>query len=265
MCPQHRREKLKEIRSRLDQGLSCRVISTQLIEAGVDVDFPVVYRSIAGIDSIVQAAGRCNREQNRKEGQVLIFKPKNKKDLPAGDFSRHAEVAERIFEEFSDPMCLEAVEGYFRKLYAMSGEVSLDAEKILADLEVDSKIARLLFDFPQIAKKFQLIDSMTESLIIPWVPFFSQAGEHTFEECLSNIEKLIHGEISPVRFARKMQPITIQVYEHELNKLQSMGLVHCYQDREKKNGYWVLSVESAYDLEQGLTLQDSIEDKVYIF
>ena len=263
MCPHHRREKLKKIRSRLDQGLACRVISTQLIEAGVDVDFPTVYRSSAGVDSIVQAAGRCNREQKRKEGHVFVFKPKNKKDLPPGLFSRSADIAEEIFREFEDPLCLKAVESYFQRLYAMNGRSSLDGANILGDLE--EKARTLLFDFPKIAKDFQLIDSATESLIVPWSPFFSEKEVKTFGDCLFEIEKTIYNEISPVRFARKMQPITIQVYKHELEKLESMNLVNCYQDREKKNGYWVLTDESTYDSEQGLTLRDSVEDKVYIF
>lgn len=271
MCPHHRRAKLKEIRGRLEQGLSCRVISTQLIEAGVDVDFPQVYRSIAGIDSIVQAAGRCNREQKRPEGQVFVFKPADSKDLPPGDFTRYAEIAEEIFAEYSDPMCLEAVEGYFRKLYAMDGKVSLDKKGILAELEKEWRIEDLLFDFPQIAKDFQLIDSATESLIIPWGPFFSvekdkkELEEKSFSECLEEIEKMIYNEVSPVRLARKMQPITIQVYAHELRKLEEMKLVHCYQDRDKKSGYWVLTDEASYDPEQGLTLRDALEAKVYIF
>lgn len=264
MCPLHRRGKLAEIRNRLTGGLSCRVISTQLIEAGVDVDFPVVYRSIAGIDSIVQAAGRCNREQKRTEGNVFIFKPQNKKDLPPGDFSRNAEIAEEVFGEFADPMCLEAVEGYFRKLYAMSGDLSLDSKKILEKLEVKERIRELLFNFPEIAQDFQLIDSATESLIVPWPPFFSEE-EKSSEDCLWEIEKMIRDEISPVRLARRLQPITLQVYRHELEKLLKMGMAHPYEDQEKKNSYWVLTEKSAYDSEQGLTLRDELEDKVYIF
>ena len=65
LCPAHRKARIKEIRERLKIGLPCRVVSTSLIEAGVDVDFPRVYREEAGLDSVLQAAGRCNREGKR--------------------------------------------------------------------------------------------------------------------------------------------------------------------------------------------------------
>ena len=85
-------EILKTIRERLKKGETCRVISTQLIEAGVDVDFPIVYRSIAGVDSIAQAAGRCNREGLHNEGIVYVFIPADKHGLPSGWLSRTAQV-----------------------------------------------------------------------------------------------------------------------------------------------------------------------------
>src|SRR5690606_11790437 len=79
MCGAHRTEVIKLIRQRLLQKCLCRVISTQLIEAGVDVDFPVVYRALTGLDSIAQAAGRGNREGRLTNGEVLVFRPPNVK------------------------------------------------------------------------------------------------------------------------------------------------------------------------------------------
>jgi CRISPR-associated endonuclease/helicase Cas3 len=75
MCPEHRSNRIAEVRMQLNSGESCVVISTQLIEAGVDLDFPVVYRALAGLDSIAQAAGRCNREGRSERGQVYVFEP----------------------------------------------------------------------------------------------------------------------------------------------------------------------------------------------
>ena len=74
MCPAHRSEVLNRIRAVLESELPCLLISTQLIEAGVDIDFPVLYRALAGLDSIVQAAGRCNREGRAVEGSVYVFR-----------------------------------------------------------------------------------------------------------------------------------------------------------------------------------------------
>ncbi|MGI8748652.1 MAG: CRISPR-associated endonuclease Cas3'', partial [Deinococcus sp.] len=85
MCPAHRKRELETIRKRLKAGLPCRVVSTQLIEAGVDVDFPRVYRAMGPLEAIVQAAGRCNREGRLELGHVVVFVPENHK-LPPGDY-----------------------------------------------------------------------------------------------------------------------------------------------------------------------------------
>ncbi len=118
MCPEHRTQKLCEIRIKLKDKESCIVISTQLIEAGVDIDFPVVYRSIAGIDSIAQAAGRCNREGNLDKGKVYVFKPENSKLIPPG-FLRHcSETGEQVLRHHEDALSLESVDEYFQRLYS---------------------------------------------------------------------------------------------------------------------------------------------------
>lgn len=264
MCPAHRRIQLSIIRERLKHKLPCRVISTQLIEAGVDVDFPVVYRATAGIDSIVQAAGRCNREQTQKEGQVSIFWPE-KHGLPQGYFSLTAELAKEVFQEIADPLSLEAVAAYFRKLYALGGENSLDEEKILSDIETSART--LSYDFPAIAEKFQLIDSPTESVIIPWMPYFctDTRNDISFYDGLAVIEQQIHEEESSMALQRYLQPITIQMYQHELEKMQDDNLVYCYEDPYKKRAYWVLTEERAYDAEQGVLLTDLPEAPVYMF
>ena len=75
MCPAHRQATLLEIRARLKNGQPCRVISTQVMEAGIDVDFPVGYRALAGLDSIIQAAGRVNREGRLPRGDLYVFEP----------------------------------------------------------------------------------------------------------------------------------------------------------------------------------------------
>ena len=106
MCPIHRQETLKEIRRCLKEGLRCRVVSTQLIEAGVDVDFPVVFRSMAGIDSIVQSAGRCNREGNLPYGATYVFQPISEYAKIKGYLERTAKVAEMVFRKYEDPISL---------------------------------------------------------------------------------------------------------------------------------------------------------------
>ena len=93
MCGAHRSQKIEAIKRRLKAGIPTRVISTQLVEAGVDVDFPVVFRALAGLDSIAQAAGRCNREGRLQQGIVYVFTPPSK--IPAGHLRQAAEIGRR--------------------------------------------------------------------------------------------------------------------------------------------------------------------------
>jgi len=104
MCPAHRKEKLNEIRNRLINGQSCHVVSTSVIEAGIDIDFPVGYRAIAGLDSINQAAGRINREMKHDLGDLFIFEPKSKyiKKNP-GYIGQAIEVTRMVLRSF--PKC----------------------------------------------------------------------------------------------------------------------------------------------------------------
>ncbi|MCX5834976.1 MAG: CRISPR-associated helicase Cas3' [Deltaproteobacteria bacterium] len=164
MCPEHRREVIRKLREDLAGGRPCRVISTQLIEAGVDVDFPVVYRAAAGIDSVAQAAGRCNREGRMDQGgEVFIFTPEEK--LPAGHFRQTADLGAMVLRRFPDPLSPEALEAYFRALYWEKGE-DLDKEGILADLSEGTR--RGDFPFSRVSQKFRIIKEDQESVIIPW-------------------------------------------------------------------------------------------------
>lgn len=135
MCAAHRSEVLSKIRSTLTSRARCRVVSTQLVEAGVDIDFPVVYRALAGIDSIAQAAGRCNREGKLETiGQVNVFTPEN--GLPPGQLRQTAQIAESTIRRFSDDiLSLAAIEDYFRNYYWIKGTDGLDADGILASLQ----------------------------------------------------------------------------------------------------------------------------------
>ncbi|MGH8629281.1 MAG: CRISPR-associated endonuclease Cas3'', partial [Burkholderiales bacterium] len=104
LCGAHRSRRLSEIRQRLADGLPTRVVSTQLIEAGVDVDFPLVYRVAGGLDAIAQAAGRCNREGRMAEGRVVVFRAPE--EAPPG-LLRHAQQAAREFLRREDPLALD--------------------------------------------------------------------------------------------------------------------------------------------------------------
>ncbi len=164
MTPEHRKRTLNTIRKRLADGDICRVISTSLIEAGVDLDFPVVYREQAGLDSLIQAGGRCNREGKLAPalGKVFIFHFKELNMLPAS-MKLPAEVTGDIFrttEDISTPQCIKK---YFDVLYYNRGE-GLDRERIIEKLA--GKIGP--FKFAEAADKFRLIDTFeNRTIFIP--------------------------------------------------------------------------------------------------
>lgn len=168
MTPRNRREKLAVIRDRLREGLPCRVISTSLIEAGVDVDFPRVFREEAGLDSIVQAAGRCNREGKLSpdEAAVSVFRPEER-------YVRHRSSALRmpvdtalgVEREFSDIACPEAICSYFTALYRFRGE-ALDRKRIVPALDQCVKNG-LMIPFAEVARQFRVIESPARTVLIP--------------------------------------------------------------------------------------------------
>lgn len=235
LCPAHRSDILQKIKKRLKEGEPCRVVSTQLIEAGVDVDFPVVYRSSAGVDSIAQSAGRCNREGLREIGAVYVFKPE-KHGLPSGWLSRTATIGEGVFRRHEDPLSLDAVKEYFTELYNIEGE-GLDKEKIMADI-IEQESA-LKFPFRSIADKFKLIDDQnTTAIVIPW-------DKH----CRDVLEKARWSKF-PNKYFRMLQKFSVQVYDQEFREMLQIGLL------ENIGGtFYVLkedTFKSSYDSKMGL-------------
>jgi len=217
MCPVHRRKHLKKIKTLLETGEECRVISTQLIEAGVDIDFPVVYRAMAGIDSIAQAAGRCNREGKLASGTTYIFKSTESYGKATSWQKRVAEIGEMTCNNYSDPLSLPAVDDYFRLLYFHEGEEKLDKKGILPSLEEGGK--NLKFPFEDVGANFTLIEQNTRAIVIP---------------CDKNVRKIID-QIRESGFAgkqsRKLQGYTVNVYPDEFSELIKMNALELIAER----------------------------------
>jgi CRISPR-associated endonuclease/helicase Cas3 len=168
MCPEHRSRILTEVRTRLRDGLLVRVISTQLIEAGVDVDFPVVYRALAGLDSIAQAAGRCNRNGKLSTpGQTYVFRPEDQRAETY--FRETAQVAHQLIDLHPDLLGREAIRHYF-DLYYYQQKSRWDSKDILGHFRIDGRNQAFPFDFSysSVAEKFRLIDDWQVSVIIPY-------------------------------------------------------------------------------------------------
>ncbi|WP_031514029.1 CRISPR-associated helicase/endonuclease Cas3 [Desulfofalx alkaliphila] len=247
MCPVHRQETLSEIRQRLRNKQACKVVSTQLIEAGVDVDFPVVYRSVAGIDSIVQSAGRCNREGYLSTGIVYVFKPVSEYAKIRGYLETTAKVADMVFRRYEDPISLDAIDYYFKMLYDVKGDEALDKEKIIKCFEERS--SQLEFDFKTAAERFKLIESSTYSIIIP----YNADARKLMEEAKYSPY--------PRSLARKLQPYTISVYENEYKALLKHAAL-----KTVNNGFVVLdNFENNYDKRTGLIIpKDTYGEGIFI-
>lgn len=182
MHPVHRESVLAEVRRRLKAGEACRVVSTSLIEAGVDVDFPAVYRALAGVDSMVQCAGRCNREGKRaaKESFVYLFDPATAYAVPSDTDQKRA-IARSILQRLGDSSdadgmpcdigSLDAIEAYFGELHELRRD-RLDAESVLADLTEFGLVkasGRYIpsIPFDRAAARFRMIEDGSHPVIVP--------------------------------------------------------------------------------------------------
>lgn len=209
MCPVHRSLKLAQIKQALSEKRRCLVVSTQLVEAGVDVSFPVVFREVAGLDSIAQAAGRCNREGESALGRVYVFSSADYKLL--GELARTAAIGEMVIKNhLEDPLCLEAIDEYFRELYRVDEE-RLDAKGILREL--NGGVRQLQFEFRDVASKFRLIDDDTVSVIIPF--------DAKCEKWLEQIKQ----KTNLREVGRRLQPYTVQLQKRTYSALLEQGAV----------------------------------------
>lgn len=158
MCPAHRSKVLEDVTDRLEADGACRLVSTQVVEAGVDIDFPVLYRAAAPLDSIVQAAGRCNREGALDKGRAIVFEPRDG-GMPPGAYRTAAEVTRMMLQDL-DVSALEnapVFRDYFSRLYDV---LNTDQKDIL------DKRARM--DYPAVAEAYNLINSDTRPVIVKW-------------------------------------------------------------------------------------------------
>lgn len=236
MCPAHRSEVIKEIKDILKKNKKCRVVSTQLIEAGVDIDFPVVFRAAAGIDSIAQSAGRCNREGRLTKGKVFIFYPE--KAPPVGYLRQGVDEANAIIRKYEDILSIDAVNEYFRNLYWIN-EDKLDKEKILE--KISEGVGKINFPFKEIAKLFKIIESNMESIIIPYN-----------DEAKKNIKQLRYAEFTK-KITRKLQRFSVQVYQDTLKKLEGVSV-----ERIKNTNLLILTNEDIYKKDIGLDYDDPL-------
>jgi CRISPR-associated endonuclease/helicase Cas3 len=239
MCGAHRSQVITSIKARLKAGISTRVISTQLVEAGVDVDFPVVYRALAGLDSIAQAAGRCNREGRLERGEVVVFVPPIGKlpDMVKKGVATSITVLHGVSES---PLSRPLFARYFEQFYYAC---DLDKQQIRADLMMNGKLDReLAVDFRTAAEKFKLVEDEDR---VPVVVLYRGLDDtdDSVDKWLATLRKE-----GPQRWLmRKLQRYTVNIHSREAMKLLEQGDIE-----ELMPGLFVQVSDWLYDPDLGL-------------
>lgn len=244
MYPAHRKRVLNDIRERLQNQKRCVVVSTSLVEAGVDLDFQTVYRQLAGADSIIQAAGRCNREGKRPFSQCVtyIFKLDLKGTVPGQ--RQQIEVTESLLSDNKKLEELDTIKQYFEILYHFRGD-SLDKKEII------KKFNRGNFQFSTVGKEFRLIEENTKTIVIP-----------KEEEAKEVLEQLRIKGVTKQRI-RKIGQYCVNVYESDFQKMFAAGILGEISE-DLKDDYFVLRDLEKYTEEMGLRMDIAYGEAVIV-
>jgi CRISPR-associated endonuclease/helicase Cas3 len=229
MCAEHRLDVLGKaeepeegsIRYRLKNGLSCRLVATQVVEAGVDIDFPIVYRSLGPLDSIVQAAGRCNREGRLREsdgkpyrGQVFVFRPVEA-SLPPGVYTTATAISEKMMKDLVDSLGndIEMFSRYFEELYQLTNtDFARRGQKSIQE-------EREQFHFREVSIKAKVIIDEGRPVVVP------------YHKCASRIQAIRDRQAAPgqPRFVRRdlrgLQRCMVNVRPRDFFALQNASMV----------------------------------------
>jgi CRISPR-associated endonuclease/helicase Cas3 len=244
MCAEHRSLKLAEIRQRLKDGLPCRLVATSLIEAGVDVDFPSVFRAEAGLDSIAQAAGRCNREGRRplESSEVFVFQTPDWKAPPElAQLAAPMRSILRIHE--GDVLAPAALKSYFQQVYNDRGS-ELDGKGIL---KMHRETKHFDYPFQNIAKAFRMIDSHMLPIIVPF--------DDTARDSLDQLRRLPEN-VSVAGPSKKLQRYVVQVPEKAFGQLVKLGAVAPIAPERFGSQFYELVATSLYSDSAGLNFSD---------
>lgn len=250
LCPLHRRATLDRIRARLANGEPCRLISTQCVEAGVNVDFPCVFRAFAPLEAIAQAAGRCNREGRLSGlGKVRVFEPDEsgnwRRRYPTHAYFQATEVTRRLLLDqgtidINDP---SAFQDYYRQLYDLSQPAS---QNPALDEAIKAR------DFPEVARLYRLIDQDAIQVLVPWSERFDEFDALRDEAEIDGIDGA---------WMRRAQGLAVSLYRPKADHPAWSVLIPAKLHRTGKiareqNDWFILEDPSGihYDGIQGLTL-----------
>lgn len=262
MCPAHRKKILKEINDKLGkERVIC--ISSQLIEAGVDISFETVVRSLAGLDSIAQAAGRCNRNKERDRGDVYIVKScdENLSRLPeiavGGEVTANYILRNERFAE--DMLSPDAIAHYFahydaqvRRIISLTPRY-LDCELItLLENPLNKREIKSYALFKTLEQHFEAIDSPTKAVLVPY--------EDEGKKLIAALNEDIYDSKQFNKIMKQAQMYSVNLYEHEVRQLASDGLLKpLYQE-----SLFYLD-DGAYSDRFGVSLGGNEAQNIYAF
>lgn len=239
MCAAHISDVIEQMKNALKSDEEVvRVVSTQLIEAGVDIDFPVVYRQEAGLDSVLQAAGRCNREGKQEICTTYVFSLTKEHALPRGDMQA-ANNARLSLDDSCDWFSPEAMTQYFKQMYCRRD--IFDKKDMKHFLYNPMEMA-----FATASRNFNLIDNQGKCVIV------------CYKDSMELVEQLLRKGPS-YQLMKKLAKYTVNIYKNDFETLMKLGVVE-----EKLEGVYVVPFREQYDEQRGLLVESSWEDSSLI-
>lgn len=245
MCPLHRSRTLEQVRSLLEHGRPCCLISTQCVEAGVDIDFPAVFRCLGPLDAIAQAAGRCNRNALWDSGKVYIFRPQDEA-YPDDAYRQATDIAISLLNRKRvtnlDTADLGLFTEYYRDLYSLRGISQSESNKdpLLEAIRRE--------DFVEVSRRYRVIPRYTISVVVPYEKEeYSKLVEHVRQNGLS------------YQWIISARPHTVSLYRPRSVSDQLYSLLEpvrispdCSEESEE---WFIYRKEEDYDLETGLNIE----------
>jgi CRISPR-associated endonuclease/helicase Cas3 len=237
MCPAHVMDVISKIKLALndDKQKIVRVVSTQLIEAGVDIDFPCVFRQMAGLDSVLQAAGRCNREGKEEIKKTFVFKIEGRRDF--GFIRQARQATESVITD--DYQNIDAMSSYFNQLYSRTE--TFDKNQICADLDNPREMM-----FQTASEDFHLIDDNGKNIIV------------NYGNSVSSISELREKGMS-YSLMKRLGRYAVSVHERDFNELCAAGSID-----EITEDVFVLNNPLQYKEDIGLTTENTWLEEILI-
>ncbi len=247
MVAAHRRQVLAGVRDALAGHRPCRVVATSLIEAGVDLDFPRVWRAEAGLDSVMQAAGRCNREGRRAvaESVVTLFRPAEAEHAAPREIAALAGDMARVAECYDDLADLAAIRDYFLEVYWRVGPEQLDRHAILEHFKVDARETDMAYR--SAAERFRLIEKGMAPVVV-----------RRDRQSADAVAALAHAD-KIGGLARRLQPYLVQIPPKARDELVRHGQVRYAAAASLGEQFAVLEDEALYGEDTGLVWEEAGE------